>query len=66
MRLQSKLEIAELEGRRQLAAAHAYRLANWQPNAFWIDAWPNGIICPFCGADHCEVDGHSCGEVKCG
>lgn len=43
--------------------AHRYRITNWESikNSSAASRWiPQGLTCPGCGADFCEIDGHSC------
>jgi hypothetical protein len=42
-------------------SAHRWRVENWNDSASLREAWtPEGLTCPACRADHCEVDGHFC------
>jgi hypothetical protein len=52
MRLQTGWEITAQQWRQEQIRVHAWRLEHFKPNEFWVSAWPNGIICPFCGGDH--------------
>ena len=60
MRTRTLSEIAEAQRTREQIASHEYRLKHWKPNAVWLGAWPAGVVCPFCQADHCEIDQHRC------
>jgi hypothetical protein len=42
--------------------AHRWRVEHWQSIAhIWT---PEGLTCPACNADHCEIDGHFCERAK--
>lgn len=58
MRLETGLERAWREGTQELAQSHALRMEMFKPS--WVRVLPEGIVCPFCRADYCEVDGHRC------
>jgi hypothetical protein len=51
----------EIEARQWMERAlvsHKWRVDNWKTiEHLWL---PEGLTCPKCAADHCEVDGHYC------
>jgi hypothetical protein len=54
-------DTGELEAAKWMAErlrCHKWRVENWQKIEH--NFTPEGLTCPKCGADHCEVDKHSC------
>jgi hypothetical protein len=51
----------EGQGQRELQwqlHLHKLRLRDWE--TLKDNFVPDGLTCPKCKADHCEIDGHSC------
>ncbi len=58
MKPETQIEKESRERRDKELASHRWRVQNWQTvQKFWM---PDGLTCPNCRADHCEIDGHSC------